>query len=342
MRHKYLMIGLAMMVLSGVVVGCRATDAKRTDRPKTDSVETPARQRTARPIQSNRPGDAWPEGTQALAFIAGRPVTAAMLYPRLIEHAGGQVLAEVILDQLVDQQLAQRGLVISPDMIQQERQLLLDELSSDPNEAVRLLDSLRQTRGITAGRFNRTLRRNAALRRLVRDEVEVTPIMLRQAFDLQYGQKYEARIITAATLGDMQRVIRLIEQGGSFMDVAIEHSTDPSRAQGGLLSPMSLADATYPAVVRDTLATLDEGQVSQPVAIEQGYALLKLERKIAARKVKFDDVKDDLVQSVMRQNQARQMRLLARSLMEQADVLVLDPTIKQSWDHQKTLLNQTP
>src|SRR5690606_35100039 len=118
--------------------------------------------------------------------------------------------------------------------------------------------------------------------------------------------------------------------------------TDPSGAGGGLLPPLSHADPSYPAVIRNMLVTLEPGQVSNPVAIENGYAILKLERKIAAENVKFDDVKEGLSLNVRRQEEQIQMRQLARTLLAQAEVVVLDPTLKESWDRQMEQMRSNP
>lgn len=264
------------------------------------------------------------------------------MFPQLLDYAGGQALSQMVLDQQIDRKLNQRRLIISSDLIEAERQQLLNELSDQPDEAVRLLKELRDSRGVGNDRFNQTLRRNAALRALSNDQAVVTEQDIRLAFELQYGEKFEARLITTQTLNQMQQIRSQITNGAPFIDMAITRSTDPSSAQGGLLPPISGADASYPAAVRNVLVSLKPGEVSHPIALDNSYAILKLERKIQGENVKFDDVKSALTLSVQRQQQQTQMRLLARSLLEEADVVVLDPVLKESWDRQKQLMSQNP
>lgn len=290
--------------------------------------------------QSNAADASWPAASRTLAYVAGQPVSAGEMFPRLLSYAGGQALSQIILDKQIDRQLGQRRLIISPDLIEAEKQELLSELSSDPDEAVRLLKDLRQSRGVTNDRFNQTLRRNAALRALTREQVNVTDQDLLMAFDIQHGDRYEARIITTQTLGQMKKIIAQLGQGASFIDLAIASSTDTSSAQGGLMPLISGADPSYPAAVRNVLVALKPGEVSHPIALDNNYAILKLERKIDGDNVKFDDVKKALTLSVQRQQQQTQMRLLARTLLQESDVVVLDPVLKESWDRQKAMMNQ--
>lgn len=326
------LLGLMLMTLG--TASCTSTQTTNKNKPGSTSTAGTSQH------QSNAASAQWPAGTQPLAYVAGQPVTAQDLFPILLNYAGGQALTQVVLDQQLKQKLAQRGLIISPDLIEKERQSLLNELSDDPNQAVRLLKQLKDSRAITNERFNQTLRTNAALRALTRDQVNVTPNDLQLAFDLEYGPKFEVRIITTQTLAQMQQIITQVSNGKSFIDMALTQSTDPSSMQGGLMPPISDADATYPAAVRNMLQRLEPGQVSSPIALDNSYAILKLERKIDGQNVKFVDVKNALTLSVQRQQQQIQMRSLARTLLEGANVVVLDRVLKESWDRQKTMLDQ--
>lgn len=341
---------LGLCLLSLVATGCASNQtssshtAAKTAGPY-GVTSTPRQNKAAKSQsttdQSTASGGQWPAG-KVIAYVSGQPVSAGQMFPLLLNYAGGQVLSGMILDQQIDRKLSQRGMIISPDMIEAERQYLLDALSSDPDQAVRLLKQMRDSRGVTNERFNQTLRRNAALRALSKDQVNVTDLDLRQAFTIEHGEKFEARVITTQSLNEIQKLLAQLNGGASFVDLAVAHSTDPSRDQGGLLPPISDVDASYPAAIRQMLVGLKPGQVSHPIALDNGYAILKLERKIQGDQVKFDDIKQTLMLSVQRQQQQTRMRLLARTLLEEADVVVLDPVLKESWDRQKQLMDQTP
>lgn len=272
-------------------------------------------------------------------MLDGRSITFADLGPPLLESSGGEVLSEMILDSQIRLRLEQRGQALTPEQIDAERKLMGLSLSTDADQAQKLLKELRERRGWGDRRFDLLLARNAGLRQLVQGDVQVTESALRQAFDYEYGPRYEARLITVDTLTAASEVIKKAQAGELFSDLAAKSSTDSSRAQGGLLSPLSAADPTYPEAVRLALTKLQPGQVSDPIVIDRGFAIVKLERKIAGKEAKFDDVKGSLQDGVRRQVERLQMERLARTILREADLVVLDPGLQKSWARQKRLLS---
>ena len=123
--------------------------------------------------------------------------------------------------------------------------------------------------------------------------------------------------------------------GRSFVELVMEHSIDSSRAEGGSIGSISPDDPTYPKAIRQTLARLNPGEVGAPVAIEGGFAVLKLERKTEAQDVPFDDVKESLAEQVRRQAERILMERLARTLLDEADLVIRDPALRASWESHK-------
>ena len=104
---------------------------------------------------------------------------------------------------------------------------------------------------------------------------------------------------------------------------------------------MSLVDVSYPKAIRLAVAKLKVGQISAPIALENGFALLRLERKIDAKPVKLDDVKDELSERVTRRLEQIHMARLTRQLLAQADVIILDRQLKAEWDQaRKSILQE--
>jgi parvulin-like peptidyl-prolyl isomerase len=98
---------------------------------------------------------------------------------------------------------------------------------------------------------------------------------------------------------------------------------------------MSAADPTYPDVVRGVLTHLQVGAISDPVVLETGYAVLKLERKIPAQLVRLVDVKPALQLRVRRDMERMLMDRLVRTMVQQADVVVMSPALQVGWTREK-------
>ncbi len=321
-----MLLGLALPLLSGC----------RTPSGQGQAASWPDR------LDPNTPSQAVGGSGHIVAYVHGRPIHRTDLLPGLIEAAGGTVLAEQVLDQMIHQRLTGLGQVVEPEHIDQERALLAHTLDSDdPNRAQRLLRQLRQRRGLGEHRFQRLLVRNAGLRLLVQDQVEISDAAVQQAYRLEHGDRHEVRLIVTDSLVQATGLIRRIHAGESFIDLAIAHSTDASRAQGGLLGLISLADPTFPKAVRTTVAGLQTGQVGGPVALDDGFAVLKLERIEAGNQIAFDQVRSALRIRVRRQVERMLMQRQVRAMLNDADVIVLDPLLETSWraHHRQMLKN---
>lgn len=274
-----------------------------------------------------------------LAYVNGQTVTLGMIQPALLELAGGQVLGEAVVDAMLAQRLSQAGLTLTPQAIETEKALLVETLEpQNEDEATLLLREIRRRRGLGDTRFLNLLRRNAMMRLLVQHQVNVTDDELRQAYRLHYGETYHARVLTVSTLAEASRLRALLTEGkADFADLAVKRSTDPSAIQGGLLPPISPVDPAFPQVIRDTLVRLDQAgqKLSDVVALDNGYALIHLERKTVPDHVEFADVKERLAEQVRRSAERVLMQQLARELLAEATVVVLDPALDASWQAQK-------
>ncbi|QQE11999.1 peptidyl-prolyl cis-trans isomerase [Planctomycetota bacterium] len=271
-----------------------------------------------------------------IAYINGLPVPSSSLMPTMYEIAGGEALANTVIDQGIKEELALMRIPITDTMVQQEKQLILDNLSpNDENEAVRLLSQLRKQRGLGDHNFQAMLTRNAGLRAIVQDDVKLSERLLQQEYALRFGEKYQARLIVTPDLKSLKLLRNRIISGESFSDLAGANSTDISSRQGGLLSPISLADTNYPSTIRTELAKLKVGSLSQAIAIDNGYALLKLERIFPASELEYDQVKEQIRQSLRLRIEATLMRQKAAEYVAKAKVTILQPNLLESWKRKK-------
>jgi len=266
-----------------------------------------------------------------VALIDGQPVAWGELRDSMTEAAGAQALREIILDRALGELLIGAGLSISDDDLAAERRLFITSLNTDPNVALRLLDELRNRQGLGPKRFEKLLRHNAALRKLVAPRVQISEDHVLRMYTLVHGPKRQARLIVTSTLDEMEQTLKWLEDGASFSDLAVNMSTDSSAARGGLLEPMSRADESYPAAVRDALWTLSPNEVSAPIMIDTGYALLRMENETRGSDVPLETARAEM-ERLVRINQERVlMDQLARSLLTGASVTVIDPALNDSW-----------
>lgn len=323
----------ALLLLACSVTGCGTSSKRSAQTNDADTThQTSDAANTVPPAPGITPGTST---GKPLAYLDGQPISGSALLVPLLESSGGQILSELVVGKALARRLAEAGITLTPAMIENEKTILLKSLDPDADQAQRLVNELRKQRGLGSVRWEQFLARQAGLRALVKDQATVSDAALKQEFALVYGSRFEARLIVVPTLVKASELAKRARAGESFIDLAIAHSSDESRAQGGMLPSVSLVDATFPAAVRSALAALSPGDVSDPVSLEQGFALLKLERKIDAQQVQFDDVKAGLSERVRLNAERLLMLRLARTMLKEAQIVVMDESLRRSWDQQR-------
>lgn len=275
--------------------------------------------------------DRTPNPMPVVAIVDGQRIGYDALQPLLLEAVGGDVLREVVLDRRLRRKLADANLAVSEPDLDAEKTILLLRLSSDADQAARLLERLREARGLGPNRFELMLTRNAMLRKLVAGRVEINEALIRQAYEQRYGPQTVCRLILVDTLVEAERVLARLRAGEDFAAIAGLVSKDASRTQGGLIPAIAPDDPTYPSAVRDVAGRLDVGMVSDPIALEGGIALLKCDQKIAARSVEIESVRGELEKIVRLRIETLLMQQLARAELDAADVTALDAQLDQSY-----------
>jgi len=285
-----------------------------------------------RPSHTRAGAQSPPTGDTPPALVNGQAVQWTQLRDLLAETAGAAILEEVILDRLLSQRLVREKKSLDPKAIDREQTLLLEILDRDPTTAAISLEALRQRRSLGDRRINLMLRRNAMLRLLVKDDIEINETMIRSQYEQIYGPRYRVRLITTGTLNEAATALNRIHAGELFTEVAALVSTDTASAQrGGLLDAISPYDASYPAALRQILADLEDGDLSPIIPIESDFAIVQMVRRLPAQDVPFEMVKTDMQQSARLAQERILMDNLARQLLASADIVVLDPALGDAW-----------
>lgn len=329
---------MAVMGLIGVA-SCSSGGARQGGEPAvpvTKGLDQSDRYLSSAPVRSER---AVPDGGRPLALLNGQDVTLDALRPAMVEAAGALALEEVALERLLEAECERAGVRVGAEEIAAERRLFVAALvgvrgAADANEAERLLAQVRRERGLGEQRFEALLRRNAMLRALVAPTVRVTPEALRAAYERRYGEQFRCRVITVNTLVDATSVRRRLDSGETFSSVAALVSTDSSAERGGIIPPISPADPSWPEAVRRTAGELAVGEVSAPVALDSGYAVLILDEVIprpAGSPSSAEAAQETLERDVRLELERQQMGQLARSLLTDAKISVIDRSLDRAW-----------
>ena len=310
-----------LVLCLGLLAGCAGSTSTSQERA-IDSA--PARMLSPSP----KPAAYWKRIGEA---GRGNPVDPATISALLTEMAGRRALQEAVLDAELARLLAERDRELDESMVQGELTVLLEVMSPDPVEAERLLGEIRLREGLGPVRFAALLRRNAALRALVADRVEMREEALLATWDAMHGPARLARVLVSPELAEAQSAARSIREGADFAEVAARRSTDASASTGGLLEPISRLDPSWPTAFRETLWSLRPGEVSAPVLVDGDYLLVKFIEEQPGDGVGFEEGRSEAVVLLRRAQERILMDEEARSILEALEVDPVDDALDAAW-----------
>lgn len=171
---------------------------------------------------------------------------------------------------------------------------------------------------------------NAYFKKHIVDAVTDAEIKARYDAEIAKMPKEEeirARHILVKTEEEAKAIIKELDAGKDFAELAKAKSTDPNKSDGGDLGYFKKGQMV-PEFEAAAFA-LEKGKYSEtPVKSQFGYHVIKVEDKRVAAPPPLDKVKDQVKQVVMRD---KYMELLKTS-KDGAKIEILDPALKKSYD----------
>jgi parvulin-like peptidyl-prolyl isomerase len=278
----------------------------------------------------------------AAAIVNGRPITKQQMVDLLMEARGLEVLQQLVVLELAKEETRRLKIRVSNEDVQREFERARDRIAPpvDANgrtlteeEKDKSLEMLLQQKGITLIEFRLGMERNAHLRKVVERDFHVDDATLREEFARLYGEKVEVRHIQIGDVNGLHEALNRLEKGTDFAEVARAVSQNPDTApKGGVLLPFAFNDEIVAPVLREAAFSMKPGEVSKPIRVGTWWHILKLERRVPAPDVRFEDAREKVEQSLRDHAIPQQMNRLITELFQKADVKVLDSGLKRKYD----------
>jgi parvulin-like peptidyl-prolyl isomerase len=115
-----------------------------------------------------------------------------------------------------------------------------------------------------------------------------------------------------------------------FATVAGEVSDAASKANGGLIGPLSVEELNPD--IQKVLTTMKVGQVSEPLDAGNGYRLLKLDVRVPKKQATFEEARDQIADRVFQQRRAGEVLKYLERLRAQAIIEWKSPSLKAAFD----------
>ncbi len=143
--------------------------------------------------------------------------------------------------------------------------------------------------------------------------LKVTEEELRAAYEEHLlGWEIWPAHILSDTEEDARAILRQLEAGASFSELAHQHSLAADADRGGNLGAFFDQAGAVPSL-RDGTFHLEEGQVSEPIRTIDGYEVIKVLKK---RRIPFEKLRTDIAEQVGQRKWAQRQRVVIDSLKE--------------------------
>lgn len=160
----------------------------------------------------------------------------------------------------------------------------------------------------------------------------VTPDEVKARYDKEVAalpkqEEVHARHILVKTEDEAKDIIKQLDAGKDFAELAKEKSTDPNKSEGGDLGYFSRGRMVKE--FEDAAFALEKGTYSKtPVKTDFGFHVIKVEDKRDAPPPPFEQVQDQVRQLVMRD---KYLELLNKAKAS-AKIEITDETLRKGYD----------
>jgi parvulin-like peptidyl-prolyl isomerase len=218
------------------------------------------------------------EGDSVVAVVNADPITRNMLAQASLKRYGTDVLDNMINRHLILQECSKQGIEVSKEEVSAEIRRIAEKFGLSMESYLQLLQ---EERDISPNQYSREIVwPMLALRRLVADDVQVTPEESNRAFMAQFGEAVKCRLIM---VGDRSKADDLhraaVAQPDQFAQLAKRSSEDETSASvGGLIPPIRRNNGD--SRLEEAAFDLQDGQVSSVLALGDQWIILQVVRRI--------------------------------------------------------------
>jgi parvulin-like peptidyl-prolyl isomerase len=291
-----------------------------------------------------------------IAILRSRP-ELANVNPEsdVLQRAVAEVTPQLVLEAVDELLLVQRGRELGLALGDEQFKSIIENIKKQNNleDEQRFQDALKQE-GMTMLDLRRNLERQMFVsqvqQRDIADKISVTEEEARAYYDAHRTEfTSPAQITLREILIDVpasekgvnvaqddeakakaEDVRKRLVAGEPFPRMAADVSDSPSKANGGLIGPVS-HDELAPAL-QALVDRLKVGELSEVMRTERGYQILKLESRTETQIKTFEDARDDISNKVGEEKLAGERLKYLDKLRGQATITFRNDELKKAYE----------
>lgn len=253
-------------------------------------------------------------------------VSRQQLGDYLIARYGAEKLELLVNRRIIERATRARGVEINAGQVEAAFADDLKDIKIDRERFIR--DVLKSYRKNLYEWKEDVLRPKLALAALCRDQIQVDPKEVDEAFDAAYGEKIQCRIILwpkGQEEDAKAEYSALRDSEDAFAVKAKRQARGNLAATGGQIKPIARGSLGLPDVEREAF-TLKPGEVSKLLATPEGVAVLKCDQRIPAdTTINRDTVRAELEKQVREKKVHQQIPKLFADMRKEANPKTMLP-----------------
>jgi parvulin-like peptidyl-prolyl isomerase len=260
-----------------------------------------------------------------MAVVNKETVTREELAKQCLWRYGKDVLESMVNRRIIEAECVRQKIQITQQDVDAEIDRMAQRFGFS---TAKWLEMLEQERHIKPMQYAKDIVwPTLALQRIAASQLTVTEQDLHEAWESQYGETIQARLISCNTKSEAEKVRALAMQNpADFGNLAKVHSKDPASASvKGLIQPIRkhLGDKELERVA----FSLTDGQISEVVQVQNQFVILMCEGRFPPRDVKMEQVRKLLTEAIRDKKLRMAADEVLRSLQAKSvvDVVYSDP-----------------
>jgi len=272
-----------------------------------------------------------------------------------LQKAVAEITPELILTAVDELLLVQRGRESGFALGDQQFAQILENIKTSNNlqDETRFQEALKQE-GLSLADLRRNLERQMLVQQVQRveilDKISINDEESRayyEAHRLEFTAPAEVtlrEILIGVTASDRgvnvaeddaararaEELRKRVLGGEPFPRLAGEYSAAASKANGGLIGPLN-AEELAPEL-RDMLARMQVGDITEPIRSQRGYQILKLESRTDAKVKSFDEARGDIGNKIGEQKLKGEREKYLERLRGQATITWRNEELKKAYE----------
>jgi foldase protein PrsA len=259
------------------------------------------------------------QADENVAIVNGEEITQDELYQEMVKQHGEAALDQMISERLVEQAAAKAGVKVTEEDLNKEIETIRKNFSTEAEFEQALTQY-----GLTVETLKEDLKTKVKLNKILEKEITVTDEEMQQFFEQNqqsFGtpEQVQASHILVQTPEEAEAILKQLESGADFAQLAKEKSQDPgSKEQGGDLGffPRGQMAPEF----EEAAFNLEVGKTSGIVQTQFGFHIIKVTDKKEAQLPTFDEKKEEIKNQLIQQKLGEKIPEYINKLKEEAKI----------------------